>query len=103
MDWLVVTGGAHRQGGQDRANLELLPLLTSSGTRTVHVVAHELDAEVASFPGVRLNIIPRPLHSTDLGERLLEPAARRVHGRLGAGGIVLANGGNYSRAHANWV
>jgi glycosyltransferase involved in cell wall biosynthesis len=103
MDWLVVTGGAHKQGGQDRANLELIRFLAQPGIRAVHVVAHEVADEVCALPGVRLSLVPRPLGSTVLGERLLERAARTVHAGLKQPSVVLANGGNYSRANASWV
>jgi len=103
VSWLVVTGGAHRRGGQDRANLELIRYLSARGREEVHVVTHDVDPEVSSFKGVRLQIVPRLLGSTVLGERVLERAANRIHARLGPSGIVVANGGNYPRSNVNWV
>src|SRR4029453_2779130 len=89
--------------GQDRANLELIRYLSGRGPGEVHVVTHEADAEVLQLPGVRLELVPRPLGSIALGERLLEGSARRIHSRLGRACVVLANGGNYFGGGVNWV
>jgi glycosyltransferase involved in cell wall biosynthesis len=103
VSWLIVTGGAHRRGGQDRANLELIRYLAQQDGNDVHVVAHEVANEVSSLGGVRVHLVPRLLGSTVLGERLLERSARRIHRTLGESVIVVANGGNYPLAEANWV
>src|SRR4029453_583593 len=89
--------------GQDRANLELIRYLSGRGPGEVHVVTHEADAEVLQLPGVRVELVPRPLGSIALGERLLEGSARRIHSRLGRARVVPANGGNYAGADVNWV
>jgi len=101
--WLIVTGGAHQRGGQDRANLELIRYLSTEGTGRVDVVVHEVTPELESFRRVHLSRVARPLGSTILGERLLEAAASRLQRHLDPSTIVLANGGNYRHAGVNWV
>jgi glycosyltransferase involved in cell wall biosynthesis len=100
---VVVTGGAHTHGGQDRANLELVKYLSEKTEAGIHVVTHEVAPDVLSLPRVHVDIVPRPARSIALGERLLERTARRIHARIGDSAIVLANGGNYPHAFVNWV
>ena len=101
--WLIVTGGAHRRGGQDRANLELIRHLAHRDDGAIHVVAHEVDPEVLSLPNVTVEVVPRVLGSTVIGELLLDRRASRVHARLGTAAVVVGNGGNYLRADVSWV
>lgn len=102
-DWLIVAGGVRRAGGQDRANLELVRYLAFSGGRIVTVVANRADAEVFSFPNTVVRLVPSPLGSNLVGEALMRMQARRVHRQLPPDVLVLANGGNFSEASANWV
>ena len=102
-DWLVVTGGVRRAGGQDRANLELVRYLAQTGRHRVSVVANQVDPEVRSFPRTQVHEIPAPFGSNLLGERLLKNEARRIQSSLGRGSVVLANGGNHPDARVNWV
>jgi glycosyltransferase involved in cell wall biosynthesis len=102
-DWLVVTGGVRRAGGQDRANLELVRYLAQTGRHRVAVVANQLDPEVRSFPRTQVHEVRAPFGSNLLGERLLKNEARRIQSSLGRGSVVLANGGNHPDARVNWV
>jgi glycosyltransferase involved in cell wall biosynthesis len=102
-DWVIVAGGIRRAGGQDRANLELARYLASSGRYRVSLVANRVDTEVTSFPNTSVWLVRPPMGSNVLGETLLRREARRITRRVSATAIVLANGGNYVHASANWV
>src|SRR5271157_4404392 len=69
--WLLVSGGFHRRGGMDKANLALAEYLAGRGTR-VHVVCHSVDAELAEHPKVTVHMVPRPASSFFLGSPLLD-------------------------------
>jgi glycosyltransferase involved in cell wall biosynthesis len=101
--WLVVAGGVHRNGGQDRANLELVRHLAFDRRVPVSVVTHEADRALRGWPGIDLHVVHRPLRSIALGERLLESEGRRVHASLGSTAIALSNGGNYLGANVTWM
>jgi glycosyltransferase involved in cell wall biosynthesis len=102
--WLIVSGGFHRHGAMDLANLALATYLLSEG-RDVHLVSHEIDPALVSQRGVHAHVVKR-LGSVAVGELMLERTAvrlsvalRRVHPDL----RVVANGGNFPAADVNWV
>lgn len=102
--WLIVSGGFHRHGAMDLANLALATYLLSEG-RDVHLVSHEIDPALASQRGVHAHVVKR-FGSVAVGELMLERTAvrlsvalHRVHPDL----RVVANGGNFPAADVNWV
>ena len=99
----VVTGDFVRTGGMDVANFHLARYLASVGAET-HLVAHRVDASLASMPGVHWHQVRKPLNSYLLGGGALARAGRHW-GRLMAvrGGHTIANGGNCVSTDANWV
>jgi glycogen synthase len=103
--WLIVAGGFHENGGMDRANAALASHLAKRGN-PVHLVAHEVTAELASTPNVTVHLAPRPAGSFFLGEWPLEhlgiSVARRLLARDPSTRVVV-NGGNCRWADINWV
>lgn len=103
--WVLVCGGFHRLGGMDRANLSLAETLLAQG-RTVYLVGHHIDSELASRPKVNPVIVPRPLGSILLGEGALRregiKTAQAVN-RHFPGARILVNGGNCEWPNINWV
>ena len=59
--------------------------------------------EVTSFANTSVRLVRPPMGSNALGEVLLRREASRVTRRLSSDAVVLANGGNYGGASANWV
>jgi glycosyltransferase involved in cell wall biosynthesis len=101
--WLIVSGGVHHAGGQDRANLELVKYLSLELGRRVTVVTHQAEPSLRELAGLDVRLVPRPLSSFALGEWRLQRAAEALHKSLDSGTIVLANGGNYTGADVTWV
>lgn len=103
-DWLLVSGDFTTFGGMDTANHALASYLARHAGGTVHLVAHGVDAELASASGVAVHRVPRPFGRHRFGEPLLRRAARRWQARLApAGATVVANGGNVDAGDVNWV
>ena len=103
--WVIVAGGFHRLGGMDKANAALARHLASRG-HELHLVAHEVEPELASYPRVTVHLVKRPAGSVLLGEGLLArrggEVARSVSAR-DARARVVANGGNCPWPDINWV
>jgi glycosyltransferase involved in cell wall biosynthesis len=103
--WVLVAGGFHRQGGMDKANLELAQYLVGQGT-PVDIVCHFIDADLARHPLVTVHIVSRPARSYFLGAPLLDFTGRRVARRLRGkfpNARVLVNGSNCLWPGINWV
>ncbi len=103
--WVIVAGGFHQFGGMDKANAALAAYLLERGI-PVHLVAHRVDPELSSHPGVQVHHVPRPLGSFLLGEHLLDPFGRAVAARVISqwpGARVAVNGGNCIWPDINWV
>jgi glycosyltransferase involved in cell wall biosynthesis len=103
--WVLVSPGIHHHGGMDRANLALAEFLWDEGV-PLHLVAHDVDAELAIRPGVSVHAVPRPAGSFFAGERLLDWRGRAVAATVRArwpGARVLVNGGNCAWGDLNWV
>ncbi len=103
--WLLVSGGFHGRGGMDKANLALAEYLADSG-RTIHLVCHECDQQLAAHPMVTVHRVRRPANSYFLGSPLLDWTARRVARQLALGGFpprCVANGGNCMLPDVNWA
>lgn len=103
MEWMIVAGGFHDRGGQDKANAALVRYLARRGDR-VTLLGYEIDAEFRGLPNVRCIQAPRVANSTMASEVMLLPSAmsqshrgRRTRVR------VVANGGNFATKDVNWV
>ena len=103
--WVIVAGGFHDTGGMDRANRALASYLLRVGT-PVHLVGHEIDADLVSHPLATVHQVPRPARMPASAERLLSRAgiarARDVVTRFPQARVVV-NGGNCSWPDINWV
>jgi glycosyltransferase involved in cell wall biosynthesis len=86
----------------DRANHALAAWLAAHD-RDVHLVAHRVDADLASRPGVRVTLVPRPLGAHLAGAPLLRRAAARITRQAPAGTRVLMNGGNGACGVPTWI
>jgi glycosyltransferase involved in cell wall biosynthesis len=102
--WLLVNGDFTRRGGQEFANHALATRLVTMG-RTITLVAHAVDASLASKQNVKAVLVRRPLGSYFLGERALERAARREQRLMSRSErvILLGNGGNCPMAEVSWA
>jgi glycosyltransferase involved in cell wall biosynthesis len=103
--WVIVAGGFHQRGGMDRANAALASYLLESGT-PVHLVAHDVDAELAAHSRAIVHRVPRPRAMPAAAERLLASTGVRVARAVvsGAPGArVVVNGGNCPWPGINWV
>ncbi len=100
--WLLVSGDFARNGGMDRANLELAKFLAAE--EPVHLVTHRVADELLANPNVTVHRVPRPFGKHLLGQPLLARAGRKWAARLaGEGFRVVVNGGNCRWSDANWV
>ncbi|HWR13923.1 MAG TPA: glycosyltransferase family 4 protein [Terriglobales bacterium] len=89
----------------DRANYALAQALLTQG-RTVHLVAHEISDDLLCHPAVKSFLVPRPLKSTLLAERVLERMGLRVAHQVRSqfpDARVVVNGGNCAFPDINWV
>ncbi|MDQ3387932.1 MAG: glycosyltransferase family 4 protein [Gemmatimonadota bacterium] len=89
----------------ERANLALAEYLQEEKI-PLHLVAHEVDPEMASRPGVSVHRVPLPRGSFLLGEPLLDRKGRAVARAVTTrwpGARVLVNGGNCAWDDLNWV
>src|SRR5687768_18490162 len=75
--WIIVAGGFHQRGGMDRANAALAGYLLGTGT-PVHLVAHEIDDELAADDLARPHHVPRPRGLPGVAEHLLSRAGVRI-------------------------
>lgn len=103
--WVMVSGGFHRRGGMDKANLALAQYLLEQGVR-VHIVCHQIDAELAQHPLVTVHIVSRPAKSYFLGAPLLDFTGRsvaRLVRKQSPNARVLVNGTNCLWPDINWV
>ncbi len=105
LPWVLIAGGFHHRGGQDKANAALAAYLIQCQT-PLHLIAHAVDPEFSNHPGVKVHIAPRPAASFLLGEWPLERRGRAVARLITAkspGARVLVNGGNCNWPDINWV
>jgi glycosyltransferase involved in cell wall biosynthesis len=102
--WLLVAGDFVRTGGMDAANHALASYLARSGRET-HLVAHRVDDDLASLPGVVFHRVSRPLGSHLLGFPLLDRAGRKIASQLESRGVrTVVNGGNCrAEGAATWL
>jgi glycosyltransferase involved in cell wall biosynthesis len=100
---VIVTGDLVRTGGMDMANLALAQHLANRGI-SVHVVAHRVDAELATRSNIKWHKVPKPLSSYLLGAPLLDRMGRRIaHQGCAPDSRVVVNGGNCEIGDVNWV
>jgi glycosyltransferase involved in cell wall biosynthesis len=89
----------------DRANRALALYLLRCGT-PVHLVGHEIGADLVSHRLATVDVVPRPARMPAVAERLLSRAgmatARDVVTRFPRARVVV-NGGNCSWPDINWV
>src|SRR5687768_17427060 len=75
--WIIVAGGFHQRGGMDRANAALAAYLLRAGT-PVHLVAHDIEAELAADDLAMVHLVPRPRGLPGVAEQLLSRAGSRT-------------------------
>lgn len=103
MSTVIVTGDFVRTGGMDVANFHLARYLAAQ-RGDVHLVAHRVDPELLSLPGIVWHRVPKPLNSNLLGSSALRRAGREWGRAIAArGGQLVANGGNCTTPDLNWV
>ena len=100
--WLLATGDFAAHGGMDRANHALAAWLAANDG-DVHLVAHRVDADLASLSGVHVHLVPRPFGAHLVGAPLLRGAAARMTREMPAGTRILMNGGNGACGVATWI
>jgi glycosyltransferase involved in cell wall biosynthesis len=103
--WVIVSPGFHRHGGMEKANLALAEHLLERGT-PVHLVGHQVDAELAARPGARAHVVPRSRLALLPGDRAIDRRGRAVARTVTAahpGARVVVNGGNCGWRDVNWV
>ena len=103
--WVIVAGGFHWRGGIDRANAEFALQLSRWGV-TLHLVAYQVDDQIAGRENVHCHIVRRPCGSFLLGEAGLHRRGVRVARAVlqnHPGARVLVNGGNCPWGDLNWV
>jgi glycosyltransferase involved in cell wall biosynthesis len=98
---IIVVPKLVKTGGMDRANLGLATRASRRGHQVV-LVTHHADSSLSGLPNVKVVSVPCPFGLDVVGEVLLGLQAQIEQRRLPSA-IVLANGGNYARAEANWV
>lgn len=89
----------------DKANAALAEYLIERQT-PLYLVAHRVDSDFSSHPGVKVHIVPRPVGSFLLGEWHLQQSGRKVAQRVTAKwpeSKVLVNGSNCNWPDINWV
>lgn len=102
--WLIASGDFVPVGGMDSANHAFASYLARRNGADVHLVAHRVEPELASYPGVHVHHVPRPLGVHSFGEPLLASvASRRSREVLRSGGHVIANGGNVNAGDVTWT
>jgi glycosyltransferase involved in cell wall biosynthesis len=102
--WLIAAGDFTPWGGMDRANYELAWYLADGMDVPVHLVAHRIEAPLATHPRVIPHIVPRPLNMHLLGGPLLDRTTRELASQLSAQGArIVVNGGNCRWPDVNWV
>lgn len=105
LPWVLVAGGFHHRGAMDKANSALAKYLVERGT-PVHLVAHEIDPDLAVHPLVTVHLARKPVGSVFLGETHLERAGQAVAKETcgkSPGARVVVNGGNCNWPDINWV
>lgn len=103
--WVLVAGGFHQQGGMDRLNAALARYLIAQGT-PVHLVAHHVDAALASAATASRYIVRKTAGSFFLGGSGLDRRGRAVAAQVGSrrpDARVLVNGINCAWPDLNWV
>lgn len=102
---MLIAGGFHCKGGMDRANAELASFLISRGHR-VHLVAYEVDPQLAAEARVTVHRVSKPAGSYFLGDWLLEARGKSIARQVIASSPrarVVVNGGNCAWPDINWV
>jgi glycosyltransferase involved in cell wall biosynthesis len=100
--WLLVSGDFIPVGGMDAANHALARYLAAHAE--VHLVAHQVSADLEALTRVSVHRVRRPWNSHALGAPLIARAGRRWSRRLGPRDVhVVVNGGNCCVSGANWV
>ena len=101
--FLLISGDFTRTGGMDMANYYLADYVAKREL-PVHIVSHNVDPALTRYPNVSWHRVPRPRHSTLLGEPLLRWYGHRVARRLGSDEtLAVVNGGNCALADVNWA
>ncbi len=68
ISWLIVAGGAHSRGGQNRANLELVSYLSRNALGDAHLVTHEVAPTLLSMQGVHVSVVRGPWEASRLAK-----------------------------------
>src|SRR5262245_5039204 len=87
----------------DVSNYNLARYLAQSNAE-VHLVSHRVQLDLAALPNTHVHLVPKPLNSYFLGERLLDRVGRNWAARLAERKVrVIVNGGNCNWGDVNWV
>jgi glycosyltransferase involved in cell wall biosynthesis len=103
--WVLVGGGFHTRGGQDKANAALADYLLRRG-HPVHLVGHDIDPDFLDRPGATAHRITRPAGRHLLGWLPLRYYGGRVAAEVRAANPaarVVVNGGVCPWPDINWV
>jgi glycosyltransferase involved in cell wall biosynthesis len=103
--WLLISGGFHDRGGQDKAASALADYLLARG-HALHLVSHEIAEHYRGHSAVTVHEVARPLGSCFLGDMALSRRGRRVARDLALrspASRVVACGGNCPWHDINWV
>jgi glycosyltransferase involved in cell wall biosynthesis len=103
--WVLVGGGFHTRGGQDKANAALADYLLRRG-HPVHLVGHDIDPDFLDRPGATVHRITRPAGRHLLGWLPLRYYGSKVAAAVRAtnpGARVVVNGGVCPWPDINWV
>ena len=105
IEWVIVCGGFHSEGGMDRANAAVAAHLAERGAR-VHLVTHRVDGPLRDHARVTIAQVPRHGGLYFTSDATLDRRARRVARDLRRSGsrvLVVANGGNCGVGDVSWV
>lgn len=103
--WLLVSGGVHQRGGQDKANAALARFLLARGNQ-VTLVCHEADAEFETHKNCRVILSPLVLRSYFLSQFTHAARGRAVARTLTQREPktqVVVNGGIFPWPGVNWL
>jgi glycosyltransferase involved in cell wall biosynthesis len=103
--WVLVAGGFHAGGGMDQLNAAVARALVARGI-PVHLVAHQIDPDLAAARGVAVHLVSKSAGSFFLGQRRLDQRGRAVAAAARSRNPatrVLVNGVNCAWSDLNWV
>jgi glycosyltransferase involved in cell wall biosynthesis len=103
--WVLVAGGFHSAGGMDQLNAAVARGLIERGIQ-VHLVAHQIELDLATTRGVTAHLVNKSAGSFFLGQRQLDRRGRAIAAQAisrDPATRVLVNGVNCAWSDLNWV